>query len=76
LYPHSDFTILPPTKQLFSRSFEAYQQRHLNVERCVAYELICKEHLDACRDASLLRTVQAIEQWMIGAEQRGATVTE
>jgi hypothetical protein len=41
-----------------------------------AHELICKEHLDACRDASLLRTVQAIEQWMIGAEQRGATVTE
>ncbi len=76
LYPHHVHAVLPSTKQIFSRSFETYQQHSLNVERCIAYGLICKKHLDTCRDASLLRTVQAIEQWIIGAEQRGATVTE
>ncbi len=76
LYPLQARAALPPAKQLFSRSFEIYQQRSLNVERCLAYGLISKEHLDTCRDASLLRTIQAIEQWIIGAEQKGATATE
>src|SRR5579875_208155 len=76
LYPPQVRAALPPAKQLFSRSFEIYQQHSLNVERCLAYGLISKEHLDTCRDASLLRTIQAIEQWIIGAEQKGATATE
>lgn len=76
LYPPMVRAALPPAKQLFSRSFEKYQRRYLNVERCLTYGLLSREYLDTCRDASLLRTIQAIEQWIVGAEQKGATATE
>lgn len=76
LYPHQFHAALPRTKQLFSHAFERYQQQHLNAQRCVAYGLIDKAQLDLCQDATLLSTVQAIEQWMSGAEQVGATVTD
>jgi len=76
LYPRQARAALPRAKQTFSRAFETYQQRYLNVERSIAYGLISKKHLDMCRDSSLLRTIQAIEQWVIGAERQGAIATE
>ena len=76
LYPPDIRAALPKTKQLFSHSFERYQQRQLHVERCLALGLIAQKDLDTCRDTSVLRMVQAVEDWILGAEQRGALATE
>ncbi len=76
LYPSHLRAALPRTKQKFSHSFETYQQRYLKSERCIAYGLVSQKHLEACQDTSVLRMIQAIEHWISGAEQHGATATE
>ena len=73
LYPEHMRKVLPGTKQLFSQSFNTYQKRLLSADRCVKYGLIDEDHLNQCNDAAMLGMVQALEQWIIGAEKAGAT---
>jgi hypothetical protein len=76
LYPPSLHAALPHAKQIFSRAFTTYHQNLIPLERCLAYGLVDQERLAACRDPSLLRSLQALERWIRGAEARGAHASE
>jgi hypothetical protein len=73
LFPSSLHAVLPRSKQIFSHAFARYQRATGSTpERCLAHGLILEERLEAC-DATHLHRINALEQWIIGAERIGAT---
>lgn len=76
LYPPAARAALPKVKQLYGTALARHQDAGLtNLDRSVELGLVDAGRVAEVRDVSVLGRLQAVEDWIRGAEERGAHAT-
>ncbi|WP_170211834.1 asparagine synthase-related protein [Saccharothrix australiensis] len=76
LYPPSARAALPKVKQLYGKALARHEDARLGgLDRCVELGLVDPDRVPEVRDVAVLGRLQAVEDWIRGAEERGAHAT-
>ena len=77
MFPPEMQRFLPERKQMFSKTFARQQLESVpDARRCIELGLIDADEFTKIDQPTLLHAVRAVEQWIIGAEQRGAIIVD